>query len=645
MRYPLYMAVLCYLVLFSQPANAYSDSVINAFKQAEQGQYSALKSLQKTSNDPVVKSSAEWFLLKETKPDFYRIASFINKHGNWPSIATLRRKAEGVIDLQIMEREALRWFQNNKPETYDGVIYYLEVLRKNNNVSTARTQARDFWVTYAMTRDQQKEFYAKNKSFLTRADHEKRIKLLFEKDRLTQAQAIANLLGGDYASFIEARIKLARNDNGVNSAISNLSPRYASHPDLLYERLRWRRKNDMNSGAIQILNQAPSANKMHSPKAWWRERHIIIRRLLEGKKYQQAYRLASTHRQKEGFPMAQAEFLSGWLALRFLNKPTQAFGHFETLYKNVETPISKSRGAYWAGRASEAAGNRNIANQWYAVAAQYNETFYGQLAAEKTPAREVLQIKTAPKVNSTSYYNDVRVKAARLFHEAGLKKESRLFLFRLMKDKTGHTDLIALADLSRQLGHDDISIKAAQEIQKKYNKTYHDYLYPRRVKAVRNVRDVEWALVHAIIRQESRFDEGAISHAGARGLMQLMPATAKETARKNGLRHNTAMLTSNPQHNITLGSKYIGQLVRRFGNNYAMAAAGYNAGPNRVDRWARENGNPNNPQIDLVDWIEMIPIYETRNYVQRVLEATYIYRQYFNGVQKTPKNQLHLVAK
>lgn len=647
MRYPIYMAVFLYLgcvVLFSQSAHAYSDSVINAFKQAGQGQYSALENLQKSTNDSVVKSTAKWVLLRENEPNFYDLSAFIQKHPDWPSLAMLKRKAESVIDIQIMERDALRWFQNNPPQTYDGVTYYLELLQKSNNVSAARKQAQDFWVRTAMTREQQREFYSRNKSFLTQSDHKKRIQLLFTKDRYTQAQAVADLIGGAYANFINARVALARNDNNVNSAITNISPAYASHPDLLYERLRWRRKNDMNSGAIEMLNKAPPANKMHSPKAWWRERHIIIRRLLEQKKYSQAYQLASTHRQQYGFPKAQAEFLAGWLALRFLNKPTQAFVHFETLYKNVETPISKGRGAYWAGRASEAAGDNNIANQWYAVAAQYNETFYGQLAAEKTPAREIIQIKTAPSVDRQSYDLDKRVKAALLLHRAGLKKESRLFLFRLMKDKKGHADLIALADLSRQLGHDDISIKAAQNIQSQYNKTYHDYLYPRRIKAVRNIRDVEWALIHAIIRQESRFDEGAISPAGARGLMQLMPATAKETARQNGWRHTTAMLTSNPQHNINLGSKYIGKLVRRFNNNYAMAAAGYNAGPNRVARWAQENGNPTSPQIDLIDWIEMIPIYETRNYAHRVLEATYVYRQYFNGVQKPIKSDMHLVA-
>jgi soluble lytic murein transglycosylase len=645
MRILSYIAVLLSVVLFPHNVNAYSNSVIDAFKQAEQGQYFALENLHKNANDPVVKSAAEWVLLREQKPNFYKIVTFVEQHPNWPFIDGLKTKAEEVIDFQIMERDAYRWFQKHKPETYNGVTYYLKILKKNNNTSKAKAIARDFWTNEPMTRDQQREFYSKNNSYFTQSDHQKRIRLLFTHDRYEQAQAVANLLGNEYASFINASIKLARNENGVSSAISNVSAKYASHPDLLYERLKWRRKNDMNAGAIEILNKAPPASKMHSPKDWWRERHIIIRRLLDEKKYQKAYQLASAHKQKEGFALAQAEFLAGWLALRFINKPYQAFEHFEKLYKNVETPISKSRGAYWAGRASEALGDKTVANQWYAVAAQYNETFYGQLAAQKTPANEIIKIKTAPSVSNQVYRNDVRVKVAELLHEAGLKKESRLFLFRLMRDRQGHEDLISLAQLSRALGHDDISIKAAQEIQKKYNKTYHDYLYPRRLKAVRNIRNVEWALVHAIIRQESRFDEGAISPAGARGLMQLMPATAKETARQNGLRHNTAWLTTNAQHNITLGSKYIAKLVRQFSGNYAMAAAGYNAGPNRVDRWSRDNGNPQNAQIDLIDWIELIPIYETRNYVQRVLEATYVYRHYLSGIQQTPLNEIHLVAK
>lgn len=627
------------------PAYAYTQSDVAAFKEARQGRFSALQNLAQVSNDPLVRSTAQWVLLRGNKSDFNSLKNFIGQHPDWPSLSLLKQKAEEKMPPGVSDRESLNWFQKNKPETYNGTVKYIGLLKGQNNLTLAKTIAKDFWQENRMSRDQQREFYSAYGSFLSQSDHEKRIRFLFNGEQYEQAQAVANVIGGEYSSFIDARIKLAKNDNGVNQAISNISPRYANHPDLLYERLKWRRKNDMNSGAIEILNKEPPASQVHDPAAWWQERHIIIRRLLEEKNYQKAYQLASSHKQKEGFPLAQAEFVAGWIALRFVNKPYEAFEHFERLYNNVETPISRSRGAYWAGRASETLGDNVVASQWYAVAAQYPETFYGQLAAEKTPAKEVLLIKTAPTVNSSAYYNDKRTQAAKLLNQAGMDEESRLFLFRLLKDRTGQNDLITLAQFSRDLGYEDITIKVAQEIQEKHNKTYHDYLYPRRVKDVQNVRNTEWALIHAIIRQESRFDQKAISPAGARGLMQLMPATAKETARQNGLSHDISWLTTRSDHNIQLGSKYIGQLVRRFDGNYAMAAAGYNAGPNRVDRWKQENGNPQNGQVDLVDWIELIPIYETRNYVQRVLEGVYVYRQYLKGVQAEPKETIHLVAK
>ena len=199
--------------------------------------------------------------------------------------------------------------------------------------------------------------------------------------------------------------------------------------------------------------------------------------------------------------------------------------------------------------------------------------------------------------------------------------------------------------LAEELALRHIAIKIGQEAEKKTGAAMHRFTYPALTKELQGVGDLEWALTNAIIRQESRFDHSAVSHAGARGLMQLMPRTAKETARKNGRSHQTAWLTTRPSHNIFLGTRYLKEMVRRYNGNYAMAAAAYNAGPGRVDKWNRQFGDPRKGQIALIDWMELIPIYETRNYAQRVLEGTYVYRIRLEDVQKEPKHKLHVRMK
>ena len=235
--------------------------------------------------------------------------------------------------------------------------------------------------------------------------------------------------------------------------------------------------------------------------------------------------------------------------------------------------------------------------------------------------------------------------AANYLSKAGMRNETEAFLLRLKDNASSAQDFELTAELATKLGQQQVAIKAAQDLQKKKNIALGQYLYPQKVRELQNINQVEWAMINAIIRQESRFEQTAISHAGARGLMQLMPATASETARRAGLQHNKAWLTSRPSHNIALGSRYLGQMVKRYNGNYAMAAAAYNAGPGRVDRWIKEMGDPRRMNQDqFIDWTEQIPIYETRNYVQRVMEAVYVYRDSLRGKQPRVNIPIHVAT-
>ena len=625
------------------------QAVTDALKQASKGQWTQAEASISRLNNPAARSALDWYRYTRGNSGhaFESTTRFVDKHSHWPMLDKIKLEAEKSLTSNTPDQNVVQWFDRNAPLTGQAMDVYVSSLLSHQRIYDARQVLRNWWAEASLGRDQQKSFFAKYGSYLDRESHIKRLNYLLHSGQYSNAQGVAEVLGNGYPELAAARQGLAQSAANVNSLVAAVPSSLKNDAGLMYERLRWRRKNDLDDGAIEILNQAPSFSAMYDPSAWWKERHILVRRLIEKRQYKKAYQLVSAHKQKEGFPLAQAEWVSGWLAINFINEPWKAFEHFEKLYKNVSSPISKSRGAYWAGRASENLKHPEIALQWYNVGASYPETFYGQLSAEKINLK--LPLNDGDAVYSAQQKNifdqkDV-VRAAKWFGAAGLKQQSAVFLIRLSKDAKSAADYILAADLANALGQRDIAIKIAQDLQKEKNVTLNKYLYPEITHELKDVRNAEWAFVSAIIRQESRFDHEAVSSAGARGLMQLMPATAKEVASRHGISHQQAWLTSRPSHNIALGSRYLSQMVERFDGNYAMAAAAYNAGPNRVARWVQEFGDPRKGEVELIDWIELIPIYETRNYVQRVLEGVHVYRYRLKGKQAPAVTPIHVAAK
>jgi soluble lytic murein transglycosylase len=330
--------------------------------------------------------------------------------------------------------------------------------------------------------------------------------------------------------------------------------------------------------------------------------------------------------------------------LRFLGKPWEGFERFEAMYHKSSMPITKARAAYWAGLASEALQHPEIAKQWYEMGGKYPTTFYGQMALAKLGRdSEPVALKPSLAVQvRQAFEKDDMIQAARIFYRAGIRNDASAFL-RAYADKATTADQFFLAaNLANDWQHYHDSVAVAKKAQTK-GIIMADYAFPTMLARMKPIK-TEWALVHAIIRQESQFDQQAQSPAGAQGLMQLMPATAKEVAKKAGMTHQNEWLTARPDYNIKLGSLYIAQMVSRFGGSYPLAIAAYNAGPGRVNSWIKMNGDPRTGNIDMIDWIEMIPVAETRNYVQRVLEGVYIYRHKFHDLQtvSAPIHTVHL---
>lgn len=579
-------------------------------------------------------------------------SAFIKTHPHWPAQRRLLASLEKTMPSDLPDREVLSWFSIEKPpESVEGADHVARALIRSGRIKEVRILLRKFWENGRMSREEQQAFFHTYNAYLNAKSHKERLETLLEQEQYENAKAVARVLGKGWPELMAARIALRRDGAGnVDTLIAQVPAALAKDPGLLRDRLTWRRLKEYNDGAIEILSTAPPLKEMRRPDAWWKERHILARRMIEQGQYEQAYRLAAGHRQEEGLSFAQAEWLAGWLALRFVNKPQEAFLHFEKLYNNVQTPVSRSRAAYWAGRSSAVLKRPDIAAQWYAQAARYRTTFYGQTAAAalglppiQPPAQTQALLQKPDRVRSQAFESRDLVRAARLLHKDGMRKEAGLFLREIGARSNSAEDYVQAAALATELKQSHIAIRIAADAEKTGIELPEEYSYPditRYLKA--NSAPVEWALVHALVRQESRFDGQATSPAGARGLMQLMPATAKEVAGRAGIRHKNDWLTDRPEHNIILGIRYLSQMLDRYDGHYALAIAAYNAGPGRVDRWIKEFGDPRSPNVDLLDWIERIPVYETRNYVQRVLEGTYTYRNRLRGIQTPPKTPIHI---
>ena len=434
----------------------------------------------------------------------------------------------------------------------------------------------------------------------------------------------------DYQLLYTARQILMSKSYGVDNAIAKVPTKLKNDAGLNYDRLKWRRKRGRIDSSLEILLKIKNTDDyMVRPDKWWKEREIISRALIYKKKYELAYKIASKHAMKDGPEYAAAEWMSGWIALSFLNNPILAKDHFENFYNNVGYPISLSRGAYWLGRSYEKI-NKNLANKWYEEATKFLSTYYGQLAYLKLYPNEPFELPEQLNVDKKfkkSFYESDLVKIVYLLDELNKDKYTKHILRYLATTNITQGSEILAAELATTISRYDFAIQIAKLAS--YEKRFHNnFNYPliSTPKYINGRKIPETPFILSIIRQESEFDMTAHSHAGAKGLMQLMPYTAKVVAKQAKLPYVKSRLTSDPEYNINLGSHYIAGLILEYEGSYPFAIAAYNAGPKRVKYWKRINKNPQKKQIDYVNWIELIKFRETRNYVQRVLENYNVYR-------------------
>jgi len=594
---------------------------------------SALKATKRVK-DKDFKNLVLWIHLKEKRNtasfDDYR--KFIESNNNYPRISRLKYLAEHKINLSNTSPSAIiGWFDSEPPLSGFGKIKLGEAYLKKGRIAEGSILIKEGWITASLSSKDLRYLNKKYKKIINSSDHIKRAKYLAWEYKYWDLKRILRYLPKDHRALYNARQILMSSSYGVDRAISNVPEKFKSDIGLRYDRLRWRRRRGRLESSLEIINNAPNNNSdLVRADLWWKERHIISRSLIYKKKYQLAYDVARNHSLNEGPELAEAEWMSGWIALSFLNNPKLALRHFDKFYKNVGYPISLARGAYWLGVTHEKLGDDKLSKKYFKEGSEYLTTFYGQLSYQKINPFEEFELKDDSKYSEE--YKKKFNKNPLVRHVLLLKELNKA---RLSKDIIKHlADLdikkgseVLAAELATSIGRYDYAIQISKKAS--YEKRfYNKFNYPViNTPAVINGKAMpSQEIILAITRQESEFDPKANSYAGAKGMMQLMTYTAKLVSKQMKVGYSKSKLTSDPEYNIKLGTYYFNSLLNEYKEIYPFAIAAYNAGPKRVKYWKKINGDPSKNKIDYVNWIELIKFKETRNYVQRVLENANVYR-------------------
>jgi soluble lytic murein transglycosylase len=608
----------------------------DALKAAENRQWSTLAALQNRASDPAVADAILWLRASKGVPgmEFEELAYALDHLSDWPSTSDMQKRAESLIgDSRLSPAARVEWLNKVTPRTGAGKVALANALLTTGKTDEANSWARNAWRNSSLSRDLESGVKSRFKSTLTQDDHRARADFLLWTNQRSAANRIRPLLTADYRALVDARIALASRRRGVDKYVTAVPQSLQNDPGLLFERAKWRRKRGNKSGATPLLvgidgNDVPLAGR----SKLWKERNINLREDLKTGNWTRAYQLAAPHGMSSGGSFADAEWISGWIALRLNNDAARGLQHFEKMKTGVSTPISLARGDYWAGRAHDVLGHNDETIAAYSAAAEHKFTYYGQLAAENLSDTQLsFDAPVAPTDTEAAAFEARRVvKALRLFGESGETRLFRKFAYHLDDQLTTPAEFELLAGIANEFMIQDIGVRGAKSGLGRGivapNAAYPIVDYP----LLREPR-VERSLMLALSRQESEMNPNAYSHAGAMGIMQFMPATARLEARKRGLPYRKSWLRDDPGYNMTLGGQHLDTLLDQFNGSYIMAAAAYNAGPSRPNKWIKDYGDPRTGAIDPIDWVEFIPFSETRNYVQRVLENTQVYRTRLSG--------------
>lgn len=545
----------------------------------------------------------------------------------WPGLAALPRLFERALYFEKPPAQTIiAAFKEKAPETTKGSIALIRALMTSGDAKSARTMATNAWRTQMMDDREADIFSNEFASLLTKDDHFRRMEMLLYRDHVNDAREISRK--AEAQSLYRAWSTVIRSPAKADAAIEAVDKSWHATPAYLYLRIRHLRELERNKEAAALLAKMPRDRAaLVDPDEWWVEARIISRGLYEDGDAKAAYKLAAAHLAQSPEEIAEAEFHAGWYALRGLKDAKTAARHFSAILDVASGQISSARAHYWLGRAAEA-GAGGKAPEHYARAAQYPSTFYGQLASAKLDRKSLDIAYPQPTAQDRARFKQREaVQAIGKLEDAGSEWRADMLYRALAAELDSPGELAILSAMAEKRGNHQTSLQVGK-IAWNRGLDVAALAYP--LGAVPNGADINGsgkALAYSIARQESAFNKAAISPANARGLLQLLPGTAKGVARRHGLPYSKDRLTSDAGYNATLGAHFLGEQISDFGGSYILTFIAYNAGPRRVSQWIERFGDPRGRPLDeVIDWIELIPFTETRHYVQRVMENYQIYK-------------------
>jgi soluble lytic murein transglycosylase len=602
-RFPLFF-LLAFFGLLAAPDASWADYYATAFKAADQKNWSKALNAATSTKQNWMRDYILWrkYRTRTGRGSARQMLEFLQSHRDWPEQERLiKRTAEALLLEGYSAEQEQRW----------------------QNASRIKEKLFDYgWIHGSFSGDEQRRVLERYRKQLSPRKIEARADRLLWDNEATRAKALLSYGSKAFRNIAEARIAYITKARDHKRKLNRLTRQQQRDDGLLFARINYHKKKRQHKTAEKLLKQVPS--KVAHGAKWWPLWRFYAREAIGEKRYRDALAILNPIQKAERGTQAQLFWLRGWVKLQFMSQPAEAYKDFYAFHKYVGTPISKSRGAFWAGLAAQQNGNIKISRNWFHEAARYPMSFYGQMAVLKLGNGQKLKLsKQSIGESDFSEFHRHKVLLRKLAqHEQDYSVNAFFLKLATLADRSG--ELVSLANYARRLGYPHLAIR----IGKKYFASEGKWVQPvsHPIPNIPNGLAIEPSLALAITRQESEFNPNAKSSADARGLMQLLPPTAKLVAKEHGISHRTSML-NNPTHNMKLGSLYLAGLIEKFDGHYPLAIAGYNAGPGRVVSWLKRFGPfPQKPEAQL-KWLEQIPFSETRNYVQRVTENLQTYRR------------------
>lgn len=599
--------------------------------------WAAADALAAQSADPVARKLVTfWRLLAPHAATASEIAAFMASNPDWPLGSVLARRRDEAIVTEPDDAIAATVCDGAKPAVAvaDARLRCADAYARLNRSADAASWVRAAWIDGPSDADWETRFMQKRGAGITQDDQWTRFEKLAWSD-VPGARRQAARVDPVSRPLTEMRLAFKRDDPAAASMFASLPAQVPADAGLFLDRVRSLRRTSKEAEAVALWASDGEASEREAGpshlQAFWDERSLLARRRLRAGDAEAAYAMAHDAAQQAPEQIADTEFLSGFIALRRLNDPARAAPHFAAVARVSKAAITQSRANYWLARAATARDDATGATAAYREASAYPNTYYGQLASIALGDGAALSSRIAtardPATDSAralAFAGGELARAASLAAAWGDPRRSSAFLVRLAEAAADPLDRALAARLASALGLPNAAVSIARRAGRD-GVVLLETGWPSAVD-VPGDSGVDIAFSLGIIRQESSFDTQTMSPVGARGLMQLMPATAAEMSAQLGLAVSVAALNTDPAYNMRLGTAYLRKMLDRYDGSIPLAAAAYNAGPNRVAEWLAANGDPRTPGVDMIDWIEMIPLGETRNYVQRVIENTVIYR-------------------